>query len=263
MLPTLFLSCDAVTAANRRHADFAYATLLSDTEANSFKRQFVASAVVWCASIRHSYTDEFLAATSTSPPKSRSLASLPFDVVLLIRGKLSDKSKESLAGCFDRIIPVQDFGRTPSGVADSAYNSIVRAKLWAFSLTEYKRVQFMDADQMIIRNLDHYFFRHHYMVTGTDVREATVPVRKFYTQVSIQSPVCSAFFSFEPDRRTVVDLMSIFDIGRWNTVDGWMDYGAYDFPYQRIVESFADPLQPSCTHTSHLFLVARPRLQHS
>ena len=172
------------------------------------------------------------------------MAMLSFDVVVLTRGKVSEQTKTKLAGCFDRIIPVQDFGRTPNGVADNAYISIVRAKFWAFSLTEYKRVQFMDADQMIIRNLDHYFFRQHYTVAGIDVRKTTKPVRKFYTQVSIQSPVCSAFFSFEPDRRTVIDLMSIFDIGRWNMVDGWMDYGAFDFPYQQYMESFVDPLQP-------------------
>ena len=29
-----------------------------------------------------------------------------------------------------------------------------------------------------------------------------------------------------------------------NMVDGWMDYGAFDFPYQQYMESFVDPLQP-------------------
>jgi hypothetical protein len=67
---------------------------------------------------------------------------------------------------------IHGFGPGPRTYDDSAYNAAVRSKNWVFALTEYRRVIFMDSDQMVIRNIDHYFFTDYYMYGTLHVREA-------------------------------------------------------------------------------------------
>ena len=204
---------------------FAYASLLGDINANDFKQQFVLAAMVWCRSVRRSYHNERLM-TAREPSR-------PFDVVLLLLGDSTAEQRGLLLTCFDHIVPVPEFGPAPLGVSDSRYYALIRAKFHVFSLTAYSRVIFMDADQLVLRNLDHYFFRYAY---GQDSQQpwsnATVHVHRpaeVYATISMHAPVSTAVFSLEPSAQSVVDMQRLFHIGRWDDYAGWMDFGPFDF----------------------------------
>ena len=198
---------------------YAYATLLAideDVKEESFKLQFIASSMVWCHSVRSTYGSNRKA----------------FDMVVLIYGSFSDSQIEKLSSCFDRILPVTNFGNSPKGIEDNEYYRITRAKLWAFGLTDYKRVQFMDSDQMVVANMDHYFFRDCYDRNASYApKQQSVKLKPpaIIIAMGSNSPINSAFYSIEPSEQVVMDFMLIFSRSSWNTETGWMDYGVFDF----------------------------------
>lgn len=211
---------------------FAYVTLLSNPNGNTFNEQFVLSSLVLCQSIRNSYEDSIFVDES-------------YDIVLLIFGDFDEALLAKLYRCFDRLIPVKPFSISPSGLSDSDYYTSIRAKLWSFSLVEYKRVQFIDADQMVIRNIDHYFFRSFY--SQMDSSSTTSQVNKpkmIYTQLSMHSPVCTAYMSFEPSTQAAVDIDLLFRHGNWNNATGYFNYGLINFQAWPLVESFTDKSLP-------------------
>ena len=174
-------------------ANFAYTTLLADLESNEFKRSYLDAALVWCRAIRQSYA---------SPGNQRKQSKLlDYDMVAMVIGTVEPATTLLLYTCFDRILPLKPFGRAPLGVEDSRYYSVVRAKLWAFGLTEYKRVQFIDVDVFPVSNLDRYFFREHYASSTAANKKANniMPaLADIHTQAGFNSPISTAFMSLAP-----------------------------------------------------------------
>jgi Sulfotransferase domain len=240
-VPRLDTHLSYVPAAQSK---YAYVTLLADIEANSFKESFFVAVLVWCKSIHDSYKD-------FSGGRAGYNNGTLYDTVLLVVGDIRANRIEELYTCFDRVILLPDFPGHTRGVAeDTRYNAVIRSKFWAFGMTEYRRVQFIDADVMVVRNIDHYFFRDFYdaMSEATSVAGASNHTNNYhiaapktmYAQVSSHSPVCSAFMSFEPSTQSVIDIYALLQVASWNNVTGWMDFGPFSFDSWSLVESFSD-----------------------
>ena len=73
---------------------------------------------------------------------------------------LTPDQLQLLHRCFDHIVPIRTLSAAPAGEEENHYWSTLRSKWWAFSLIEYTRVIFMDADQ-VSRRARAEINRHH------------------------------------------------------------------------------------------------------
>ena len=118
---------------------YAYATLLSGvSESHVLGAGFLTASLVWCQSVRDTYASN--GGNDASPPYEMVLLTLDTD--------LSSSQLASIDRCFDRVVPVRPLGLAPRGQPDNHFWETLRSKWWTFSLTEYERVIFMDADQV-------------------------------------------------------------------------------------------------------------------
>ena len=101
-------------------------------------------------------------------------------------------------------------------------------------MIEYQRIQFFDSDQVILRNIDHYFFR-----------KDPEPRADVYALISNHAPINSAFMSLRPSVEALIDLMLLLKVGDWNAQEGWNHYGKFtfkSFPVQCSYPSCYSPL---------------------
>lgn len=212
-------------------SSYAYSSLISEpTNNDTFKWNFAMASIVLCKSIRDTYVG--------FDPKKK------YDMVLLVIGSISKSIGDKLLSCYDRLFSVPYFANGPRSIVDNNYNAVIRSKFWTLGLTEYNRVQFIDSDHLVIRNLDHYFFRGYYderrkHKTTFASRKCYKP-KRIYCQYNLFAPASTGFMSIEPSKQALLDIKSIYDFGNWDFKEGWMGYGLFDFNVSEYSRSFVN-----------------------
>lgn len=206
--------------------DFAYITIIPSS--HDLDPTVNATASAWCQSIRTIHT-----------------ARSNFDIIALFSSP-SINFHTGKYKCFDKLIFVDENVKTYMSTLRDPLDMDVVSKAWLFSLVQYKRIIYLKHNIAPIRsNIYNYFFKDYYLPNKKERIYSVAAPKKVYTQSSKLSPMSTNFMSLEPSVDTAAELLSIYGLGKWNTENGWMCYGAFDFDPVPQMESFENPNEPS------------------
>lgn len=240
---------------------YAYVTYIDLPVSNkvTFDVSALVKPLLWCQSVRHASTTN-----ASSSSGSTDVTVLDYDVVGLLASTPNATVRHKLHSCFDRLlVNISALTLTPSnlhnpvvehryatGESDSNHEEVDeddavadsgRFKVWTFALIEYKRVQFFDTANgaLVLKDMDAYFFRNDLSSTRDESSTTSASsssgsgtgrvFRPFYAPYSALSPISTHYFSVRPSIQTLVDLMELYLIDRWEPQSGWMGYGAFGF----------------------------------
>ena len=183
------------------HTQFAYVSLLANPSAAD-QREYFLSFLIAVESIRQSGSTH--------------------DVVALIYGEIGDREKRILehenikqahVGTVGSALPSSIYIPMTMGNLSSATLDVYRAKITMLKLLDYDMVLFLDADSILLQNIDAHFI---------DIVERKI---EFFAFDGSRSPLNAGFMFAKPSWQAYIDIDDISSTYGFNAVSGWLDCG--------------------------------------